>query len=228
MAFFYTKPEKIKNIVLFSTGAFAAAAVMYFSGTGPAFRIAFPLAILTLASLWLTPWEMTLALLFSAIGDYFGSESNFIVQMACFAAAHIWFITFFIRRYATKVEHDGKLTLKAKGYAAMLVFMGCVLTVWVFCTIVPAAPSGFVRTGVAIYAVLICVMLILALLQRSSLYAVGAMLFVFSDFILAWNRFKEPIPAAGYLIMIPYYIGQWLIFVRATPYRVPGLRRHRM
>jgi uncharacterized membrane protein YhhN len=63
-------------------------------------------------------------------------------------------------------------------------------------------------------------MLYFALLQRSSLYALGAVLFVFSDFILAWNKFVDPIEHSRYLIMIPYYLGQLLLFVRSTPYRI--------
>lgn len=68
-------------------------------------------------------------------------------------------------------------------------------------------------------------MLIAAMLQRSSLYALGAVLFVFSDFIFAWNLFVEPIHGAGYMIMIPYYMAQWLFFIRSTPYRIaPEMR----
>jgi uncharacterized membrane protein YhhN len=68
-------------------------------------------------------------------------------------------------------------------------------------------------------------MLFSALMQRSSLYALGAVLFVFSDFILAWNKFVDPIQHSGLLIMTTYYLGQYLLFIRSTPYRVkPGLR----
>lgn len=228
MAIFRLKTEKVKGIVLFTTGAFAAAAAMYFSGTGPTFRIAFPLMILTLASLWLTPWQISLAMLFSASGDFFGAEGNFILQMGSFAMAHIWLICFFIRRYRNRAAGDKGLTAKMKGYVTIVAIWTLALLGFVFAKIVPAAPEGLIRTCVGIYACLICGMLVCALIQRSTLYALGAILFVFSDFILAWNMFAEPIPHAGCLIMIPYYIGQWLIFVRATPYRIEGLRRHRM
>ena len=63
-------------------------------------------------------------------------------------------------------------------------------------------------------------MLMMALLQRSSLYALGAVLFVFSDFILAWNKFVEPIPYRNYLVLGSYFLAQWLLFIRATPYRI--------
>lgn len=228
MAILKLKSEKVKAIVLFSTGAFVAAAAMYFSETGPACRIAFPLTILTIASMWLTPWQITLAMLFSALGDLFGSEGSFIMQMGAFAIAHIWLICFFIQRYLTKVSGDKRLTAKMKGYVMLVAIWTLALLGFVFTKIVPEAPAGIIRAGTGIYACIICCMLVCALIQRSTLYALGAILFVFSDFILAWNMFTEAVPHAGYLIMIPYYIGQWLLFVRATPYRIEGLRRHRM
>jgi uncharacterized membrane protein YhhN len=64
-------------------------------------------------------------------------------------------------------------------------------------------------------------LLFMAMLQRSSLYTLGAALFVISDLILAWNLFVEPISHAGAMIMTTYYFAQWLIFIRATPYKVP-------
>jgi uncharacterized membrane protein YhhN len=59
------------------------------------------------------------------------------------------------------------------------------------------------------------------MLQRSSLYALGALLFVISDFILAWNKFVEPVPYRDYLVLGTYYAAPWFLFIRATPYRVP-------
>ena len=55
-----------------------------------------------------------------------------------------------------------------------------------------------------------------ALLRRSRLYAAGAYLFVFSDLMLAWNRFVEPVEYERYLIMVPYYLGQICLFLRAS------------
>ena len=67
--------------------------------------------------------------------------------------------------------------------------------------------------------------LTMGLLQRSSLYALGAVLFVFSDFILAWNRFVEPVPYRDYLVLVTYYLAEWLLFVRSTNYRIKGAVR---
>jgi uncharacterized membrane protein YhhN len=183
-------------------------------------KIALPLLLLSIVGLWLLPWQMCMAMIFSAAGDYAGSCGSFIFQMGFFAVAHIFIIAYFIRRYLQKVEHDGKLTAKAKGYLVMLGICIGVLLLLTLAKIAPAAPAGVIRAGVCIYTAVICTMLLTAMLQRSSLFALGAVLLVFSDFILAWNLFVEPIPGENLLIMIPYYLGQWLLFVRATSYRV--------
>jgi hypothetical protein len=33
--------------------------------------------------------------------------------------------------------------------------------------------------------------------------------------------FVEPVPYRDYLVLGTYYAAQWLLFIRATPYRVP-------
>jgi uncharacterized membrane protein YhhN len=169
-----------------------------------------------------------MALLFSALGDYFGSCHNFLAQMGFFAMGHVFFIWYFVSRYFKKVIVRKKPTAKHHGLAFMFLLMVASLLAIVFTKIVPCAPEGIIRTGVSIYAMLISTMLYFALMQRSSLFAIGAVLFVFSDFILAWNKFVEPIQYSRLLIMIPYYTGQFLLFMRSTPYRVkPGLREFR-
>lgn len=220
MSVFTVKDNAVKPIVFATTGLFLALVVMYYLPVPVVHKLCFPVGLLCLASLWLTRWEITCALLFSALGDLAGSCGNFLLQMGSFAVAHIFFISFFIRRYLNKVEMDRKFTLKAKGYLAMMGFCVALLLVIVFVKMVPAVPEGILRIGVSIYAILICLMLFCAMLQRSSLYALGALLFVMSDFMLAWNKFIEPVPCRDILVMGNYFAAQWLLFVRATPYRV--------
>ena len=203
-------------MALWSTGLFLIAVFLYFPPIVIPHKTAIPVAIAAIFSLWLCPWQMTLALAFSAAGDYFGSCGNFLAQMSCFAISHIWFIVYFALRYHRKVEHDRKLTNKAKGYAAIVLFCSAALLAAAFTLVVPSVPKGILKIGVSVYTCLICAMLTLAMLQRSTLFAIGAILFVFSDFILAWNRFVDPIPYTTYLIMIPYYSAQWLLYFRST------------
>ena len=210
----------IKPAVLVSTGLYLALAILFFLPVHIPHKLAFPVFYLFLAGLWLLPWQMCMAMLFSALGDYMGSCGNFIFQMAFFGIAHIWIITYFIKRYREKVEPDGKLTAKAKGYLGMVIFCTVALLAMAFTTVIHEAPNGIEKIGASCYAVIISTMLFMGLLQRSSLYALGAVIFVTSDFILAWHRFIEPVPYRNYLVLITYYLAQWLLFIRSTKYRV--------
>lgn len=225
MSTFKLQEKQIPALAWTATGLFLTASLIFFLPLQIPHKVTIPAAILAIASLWLCPWQITLALLFSAAGDYFGSCGNFLVQMGTFALAHIMYIMYFIDRYFSKVEHDRKLTSKMKGYLAMVVFCALSLMAAVFVRIAPGAAPGILRIGVSVYACLICTMMVTALLQRSSLFALGAILFVFSDFIIAWNMFVDSVPYFDILVLVPYFLAQWLLFIRATPYRVaPEMR----
>lgn len=198
-----------------ATGLFLCSLVLYFAPVGLDHKITIPVGLLALASVWLCPWQMTLALAFSAAGDYFGSAGNFMAQMGSFAMAHIWLIIFFAVRH----HRIRKNAAKGKRFAFGAIFGSIALLAAAFVFIVPHAPEGILQTGVSIYACLICAMLLLALLQRDVLFGLGASLFVISDFILAWQLFVSPVPHSGLLIMIPYYAAQWLIYKKSTSLR---------
>lgn len=210
----------IKPAALAETAIFFSLVLLFFLPTEIPHKLAFPVFTLFLAGIWFIPWQMCLAMLCSAIGDYMGSCGNFIFQMGFFALAHIWIISYFVKRYKEKVEPDKKLTAKAKGYLTMVIFCTLALLTVAFTVVLPGAPKGIEKIGASCYAAIISTMLLLGLLQRSSLYALGAVLFVFSDFILAWNRFVEPVPYRNYLVLGTYYMAQWLLFIRSTKYRV--------
>ena len=211
---------KVKPAVFAATAAFVALAALLFIPSVPHAKVCLPVGLLCIAALWLTPWEVFFALMFSALGDLAGDCNNFLAQMASFGVAHVFYILFFIRRYHRKVEPDRKLTEKSKGYLMITTFCTLGLLALIFVAVVPKAPAGIIRAGVGIYSVVICFMLIMAMLQRSMFYAFGALFFVISDFLLAWNMFVHQIPHAGIFILSTYYLAQWLLFVRATPYRV--------
>ena len=216
----HLKEQYIKPAALTATGLFFTLVALFFLPIDVPHKLAFPVLSLFIAGMWLIPWQMCLAMLFSALGDYMGTCGNFIGQMGFFAIAHIWIISYFVKRYREKVEPDKKLTAKAKGYLSMVVFCTVALLFVAFTVVLPGAPKGIEKIGASCYAVIISTMLLLGLLQRSSLYALGAVLFVFSDFILAWNRFVEPVPYRNYLVLGTYYLAQWLLFIRSTKYRI--------
>ena len=225
MSLISLKDSKIRPVALSATGLFLCGMILMFLPVDIDHKITIPVGLLAIASLWVCPWQISLALLFSAAGDYMGSCGNFIGQMGFFALSHVWYIVYFTKRYFAKVERDRKLSLKAKGYLAMVCFCTIALLATAFLRIAPQVPAGIMRIGVCCYTCIISTMMVLALLQRSSLFALGAVLFVFSDFILAWNKFVEAVPYSVYMILVPYFLAQWLLFIRATPFRVaPEMR----
>lgn len=225
MAILKLNEKHTATAVITASVLFLCACLVFFLPVEIPHKITICTSILTVASLWLCPWQITLALLFSTLGDHMGSCGNFLGQMGFFALGHVFYILYFIGRYFHRVEPDRKLTGKAKGYLAMVVFCSLVLLCVAFFKIAPEAPAGIIRIGVCTYACLICTMMVTAMLQRSSIFALGAILFVFSDFILAWNKFVEPVPYRHYLVLVSYFLAQWFLFVRATKFRVgPEMR----
>ncbi len=61
---------------------------------------------------------------------------------------------------------------------------------------------------VAAYMVVIGAMLATALAVANPLAAVGAVLFVTSDSMIAWDRFVGKVPNASVLIMVTYHLGE--------------------
>ena len=216
MSLIRLKDNLRRPVAIAATGLFLCSVALYFSPIDLAHKIAIPVGILALSALMLCPWHMALALAFSAVGDYFGSAGNLMAQIGCFAMAHIWFIVYFIVRYRREVK--GRVKGKIYAFGAIL----CPLMIFIaaIALIVPSTPPGILRIGVSIYACMISIMLLLALLQRDLMSALGAALFVISDFILAWVLFVDAIPHSGYLIMIPYYAAEWILFKKSTSLRI--------
>ena len=144
-------------------------------------------------------WLIPLALLASSAGDWAGAMGEFIFQIAFFAVAHIFYIADFAPKCKFSVKRIVALVLFS---AIVLPFLGYVLM-----------HIGYrvEMIAVAIYGVLIYSMGFTALIQNrkfSILYAIAAMLFIFSDSCIAYNKFVEHIPNATMWIMTTYYAAQ--------------------
>lgn len=168
------------------------------------FRIAYPVAALALMGAYLgMGWKFVLAFLFSCTGDAMGAYGSFFGQMGYFAAAHIILIWAFAEEL-WKVRK----TLVGLAVTAALVFA--------FALVIPKVAEPWLQIGCGVYATLITAMFGLSLMQRSPLFAIGATLFLISDMILSWNKFVGPVTAEKWMIMVPYYLGQLLIWLGAA------------
>ena len=144
-------------------------------------------------------WLIPLALLASSAGDWAGAMGVFIFQIAFFAVAHIFYIADFVPKCRFTLKRTIALVLFS---AIVLPFLGYVLM---------HIGDRVEKIAVAIYGVLIYSMGFTALIQNrkfSMFYAIAAMLFIFSDSCIAYNRFVEHIPNATMWIMTTYYAAQ--------------------
>lgn len=196
----FVRPEYVIAFLFF------VLACLYFSPLSVPYKGAYPLAFLTLCSLRYACWPMALAMFFSALGDWMGICHNFWAQMGAFAMAHVAYLYYFGCTCRKEWTTD-KIGWKLGGVALYGVLAGGL--------IVPHV-QGVLQIGVSVYVLLILAMCALAWIQKNRYYALGAWLFVFSDTVLAWNKFVSPIEYVGYFIMVPYYLGQLILFVQSV------------
>lgn len=198
--------RRFSRIFAWTTLFFVAGAVLFFTKAAALpYKVAWPVLLLSLATF--LSWRRELlpfgfAFLFSAAGDAVGARGLFIPQMAFFALAHAAYVCWFLPR--------ARRRLRAVSLAVTVP-----LLVFLFAAIVPEAPFPAERIGVAVYGLVIAAMLYSAL-QYDGACAAGfrcaALLFVFSDAVIAWNRFIGPVPARTWIVMITYYLAQYLFF----------------
>lgn len=208
------KQDKSDRKIIYISLIFIVLAVMYLMPSAALeqmlpekvvrFRIAYPVAALALMGAYLgMGWKFVLAFLFSCTGDAMGAYGSFFGQMGYFAAAHI----ILIWAFAEELWKVRKILVGLAVTAAL---------VFAFALVIPKVAEPWLQIGCGVYAVLITAMFGLSLMQRSPLFAIGAALFLISDMILSWNKFVGPVTAEKWLIMVPYYLGQLLIWLGAT------------
>ena len=73
------------------------------------------------------------------------------------------------------------------------------------------AEVGAYKVPVWAYMGVISAMAFAALTMPNPLTGLGALLFVFSDAVIAVNKFARPVPARGPIVWITYYVGQCLL-----------------
>ncbi|MET0464428.1 MAG: lysoplasmalogenase [Chitinophagaceae bacterium] len=155
--------------------------------------------------------SILLALLFSWGGDVlllFQARNSlfFLLGLSSFLIAHIFYIVFFHRiKMRAQIRSRFWTVLVVAVYYSVLIAL---LNPWL----------GEMRLPVRVYGLVISFMFLLALHMlylrdkiAGRLMVAGALLFVVSDSILAINKFYQPVPAAGLLIMLTYGLAQYLL-----------------
>ncbi|MFN3627821.1 MAG: lysoplasmalogenase [Parvibaculum sp.] len=145
------------------------------------------------------------AFLFSSAGDLFlalkGDARNFMRGLGAFFVSHL----FYIAVMAPLATGPETLALKA---VSLAVGLAALAVYWSL-----AARLGAMKLPVGAYLAVILVMVLtaLAIPEASPVLGLGAILFMFSDSIIALDKFRGPIPYRGIIVWTTYYAGQVLM-----------------
>jgi uncharacterized membrane protein YhhN len=169
-------------------------------------RMIFPLLWLTLGALCKKQWALASAMFFSFLGDVMGWKNELVPQIGFFAIAQITYIIIFSRLMPPKITWSKPIKV---------ILLLLVLAVYgiAMCWIFPRVEDNIISYGIAVYALLLLGMCYAALQHKSALLMLGAILFVISDFVLGVHLFVGRVPHSKESIMIPYYLGQLLLFL---------------
>ena len=185
--------RRFSGILVWTTLLYAAgAALLFMKAAALSYTVAYAGLGLGLSMFMLRRRELLpigIAFLLSAAGDAMGARHWFIPQMAFFALAHVAYIRWFLPR-AQRRPRTGTLAV----VVPLLVFL--------FAVIVPRAPFPAECIGTALYGAIIAGMLC------SVFQYAGAC----ADAAIAWDRFVGPVPARTWVVMITYYLAQYLFF----------------
>lgn len=185
-------------------GVYLILTLYYFMAEHSSWFIAIPVLFMgfaTLAHSRQGGWAIPAALFLSSIGDYQGSEHNFILQIFFFALAHIAYIMDYIAK---------RKPSKLNKALAVTPFIYAII----FLSILIPNISNRVEIGAVIgYAIMIAIMGASALMldiKHKWWYVLAAALFIYSDSVIVYNKYIERIPNASMLIMATYYAAQGL------------------
>ena len=139
--------------------------------------------------------------------------------LAAFLVAHIFFILAY-RQHRTDDTASELQGLQKIRYAFPIILSGTGLVVILYNRL------GGMKFPVLVYTAVLTTMVVSALFRfgrtNSASFGMvfgGAILFMISDSLIAINKFLEPLPMAGFWIMITYIAAQYLI--------VTGLGKHK-
>jgi uncharacterized membrane protein YhhN len=157
---------------------------------------------------------LLIALTFSWIGDIIllfadKGELYFIFGLVAFLLSHLVYIVLFSKQQNIRTNNN-----KAQFWIGIFAILGY----FMFMIITLFPKLGPLKIPVLVYAIVITTMLFFAFkgslkwsIPANNYIFVGAIVFVSSDSILAFNKFYTPIAHASFYIMATYCLAQYLI-----------------
>jgi uncharacterized membrane protein YhhN len=167
---------------------------------------------------------IVIALSFSCVGDILLMQHRndlFVFGLVSFLIAHISYVVSFMVR----LHHDGAAKRKRLTVSAMIValipFLAyIILMLYIIC---PKMNENADKTKDLVIPVILYTFVIVGMAYISYLrdrkapgfwsVFIGAIFFVLSDSILAFDKFVAPLPTPGLFIMFTYGVGQYLITI---------------
>jgi uncharacterized membrane protein YhhN len=155
------------------------------------------------------------ALFFSWVGDIFlmwdhRGELYFMMGLIAFLIAHITYI-FGFNVSVRKAAGSSELLKRPISGAPYIILAG-----FVYYSLYPNLSA--LAIPVFIYTVALLLMVLFALNRKERVNGpsfrwvfYGALLFMLSDMLLAFNKFAEPFPHASVAVMVTYILGQYMI-----------------
>lgn len=150
-------------------------------------------------------WAVIIGLIFALAGDTFLMlpSDQFLAGLVSFLLTHLCYIVAFAGLTASPYWSPAVPLLLLYGIGSYALLHNYV---------------GSMRIPVLLYMTAILVMAWLALAmawQQPGLWATyaawGSILFVISDSVLAFNRFRRPVAGGQLIVLSTYYLAQWLI-----------------
>jgi uncharacterized membrane protein YhhN len=163
---------------------------------------------------------MIAAFIFSWVGDValmfvHVNENFFLLGLVGFLITHLLYAYAFT--LVTHTNHPAILPKKAWVVMPLFIYMVALLSMLVPAIYGNPATKPFLAP-VLVYTTAISVMVILAINRYKrvndisfALVFAGALLFMFSDSLIAINKFLNPLPMVDFFIMLLYITGQYLI-----------------
>ena len=141
--------------------------------------------------------HLLLALLFSMGGDVLLEMNLFVPGLSSFLFAQLLYGSLFLR-YHSNWSADYQISLLLVGASLVMAVI-----IWSY--------AGDMRPPVIAYLPVITFMGLSANISPIKSAILGAAVFILSDSIIAIDRFVMAVPASGRLIMISYYVAQFLL-----------------
>lgn len=142
-------------------------------------------------------FHLLAALLFSMGGDILLEIGFFVPGLVSFLIAQLLYGNLFLKHHLSW-DNRPAISLAIIGFSTV---MGMLM--WRF--------AGEMRIPVLAYLAVIMFMGLSANTSQIRGVTLGAAVFIFSDSIIAINRFVLPIPASDWLIMVSYYLAQYAL-----------------